>query len=114
MFVITLLAIPLLAAGRADTTEVVVQNNRDVPVTVYLEVGDEDVRLGTVSSRGDSILRVPSYLAVDDVKIFVEPAGELEESTGDLDLKPGEHLGVVVPAAKEPKQKHGTAKSVFG
>jgi len=114
MFVITLLAIPLLATARVDTTEVVVQNNRDVPVTVYLEVGDEDVRLGTVSSRSDSTLRVPNYLAVDDVKIFVEPVGELEESTGDLDLKPGEHLGVVIPATKEAKPKRGTAKSVFG
>ena len=51
MFVITLFAIPLLATARVDTTEVVVQNNRDVPVTVYLEVGDEDVRLGRGTAK---------------------------------------------------------------
>jgi hypothetical protein len=106
--IITLLSLPLLAstpsAPRASAPEdsaamtlVVVENDRRVPATVYLERGDEDIRLGVVGAFGDTTLRIPDYLAEGDVRFFVEPAGEIDESTGLVDLERGKHVGLVIP-----------------
>ena len=111
MFILALVALPLLGgapterAARAKPTPddsaqmtlVVVQNDRDVPVTVYLERGNEEVRLGRVGGMSDSTLRVPDFIAGQDVRFFVQPVGESEESTGLVDLERGEHLGLVIP-----------------
>lgn len=106
--IITLLAMPLLAGtpappkasapvDSAAMTLVVVENDRRVPVTVYLEHGDEDIRLGVVGALGDTTLRIPDYLAGDDVRFFVQPKGQLEEASGALDVARGAHVGLVIP-----------------
>jgi hypothetical protein len=77
-------------------TLVVVQNRRNVPVTVYLERGVEDIRLGVVDPMGDSTFRVPDYV-VGDVQFFVDPRSGSEESTDYVNLTAGEHIGVIVP-----------------
>jgi hypothetical protein len=106
--IITLLSLPLLAgtpsAPRASAPEdsaamtlVVVENDRRVPATVYLERGDEDIRLGVVAAFGDTTLRIPDYLAGGNVRFFVEPAGEIDESTGIVDFERGKHVGLIIP-----------------
>jgi hypothetical protein len=106
--IITLLTLPLLGGTPSATaapapvdsaamTLLVVQNTRRVPATVYLERGGEDIRLGVVGAFGDTTIRIPDYLARGDVRFFVEPAGQLEEGTGDIDVERGQHIGLVIP-----------------
>ena len=106
--IITLISVPLLGgtspAPRAPApkdsaamTLVVVQNDRRVPATVYLERGDEDIRLGVVGAFGDTTLRIPDYLADGEARFFVEPAGEIDESTSLIDIERGKHVGLVIP-----------------
>jgi len=106
--IITLLSVPLLGgtwpASRASAPEdsaamtlVVVENDRRVPATVYLERGSEDIRLGTVGAFGDTTLRIPDYLADGEARFFVEPAGEIDESTTSVDIERGKHVGLVIP-----------------
>jgi len=106
---IALLAAPLLGGAsppappspRIDDdssamTLVVVENRRNVPVTIYVERGMEDIRLGVVDPLSDTTLRVPDYV-VGDVQFFVDPRSSAEESTEFVNLEAGEHIGVIVP-----------------
>ena len=107
--IITLLSVPLLGGtspaprgasapeDSAAMTLVVVENDRRVPATVYLERGAEDIRLGIVGAVGDTTLRIPDYLADGEARFFVEPAGEIDESTGSIDIERGKHVGLVIP-----------------
>jgi len=85
------------------TTTVTVQNNRAVPVTVYVERGEFDTRIGTVPANQESTLLVPEWLATErpSAEIFVHPEGEADLQSWSLELKPGAHLFVKVPV-------HGT------
>ena len=78
-------------------TLVVVQNQRKVPVTVYLERGSEDIRLGVVDALADTTFRLPDHV-VGDVQFFVDPRSGVEESTEYVNLEAGEHIGLIVPA----------------
>lgn len=105
--IITLLSVPLLGTSAAPPTAapvdsaamtlVVVENERRVPAIVYLERGNEDIRLGVVGAYGDTTLRIPDYLADSEARFFVEPAGEIDESTGIVDIERGKHVGLVIP-----------------
>ncbi len=83
----------------SDTTSVVVQNNRALPVRVYLEIGNQEVKLGSVDAMGVATLVVPRWLVQsgEEVNIFVQPKNGFEMQTGYIDLQPGEHLGIIVP-----------------
>jgi hypothetical protein len=106
--IITLLSVPLIGGASpaprtsapedsAAMTLVVVENDRRVPATVYLERGNEDIRLGVVGAFGDGTLRIPDYLADGEARFFVEPAGQIDESTGSVDIERGTHVGLVIP-----------------
>ena len=106
--IITLLSVPLLGAispaprapapeDSAAMTLVVVQNDRRIPATVYLEPGDKDIRLGVVGAFSDTTLRIPDYLADGEARFSVEPAGEFDESTSLIDIERGTHVGLVIP-----------------
>lgn len=96
---------PALAAGpsgRAGET-VLVQNNRSVPVVVYLEEGDFDTRLGTVSPMREAHLSLPRRLGRDDdVRIVVHPEVGRDLESGDI-APPGSarQLAVLVPRGQE-------------
>lgn len=81
------------------TTTVTVQNNRSVPVTVFVEHGDFDTRIGTVPANREETLLVPEWLAKEkpSAEIFVHPEGGADLESWILDLKPGAHLFVKVP-----------------
>ncbi len=83
-----------------ETTTVTVQNARNQPVTVFLEQGAFDSRIGTVAANHEKTLVIPAFLTRDapDVEIFVHPEGGLDLASQTFDLKPDAHLLVKVPA----------------
>jgi hypothetical protein len=108
---ITVLAFPiLLAAPPADSTAppapvdssnmtlVVVQNDRSVPATVYLQDEVGEYKLGVVAPFATTTLSIKSLLLMEgDVQFFVHPAGQIDESTELMDLHRGERIGLVIP-----------------
>ena len=83
-----------------DTTDVVVQNDRTEPVTVYLETATGEFRLGRVGPLGTADLVVPRWLVGSGaaVDIFVHPRRGFDEDTGELEVRRGDRVGVIVPA----------------
>ncbi|MGW8268655.1 MAG: hypothetical protein ACWGSQ_19980 [Longimicrobiales bacterium] len=81
------------------TTTVTVQNNRSVPVTVFVERGEFDTRIGTVPANREETLLIPDWLARErpSAEIFVHPENGVDLESWVLDLKPGAHLFVKVP-----------------
>ena len=81
------------------TTTVTVQNPRAVPVTVFVERGDFDARIGTVPADHEVTLRIPEYLTLDkpSIQIFVHPERGFDLASQAFDLKPDAHLLVKVP-----------------
>ena len=78
-------------------TLVQVQNDRDVPVTVYAQNSWGEIKLGVVGADRTAILRVPDLAAMDgDVDFFVHPKGQEDEETGSLDIHHGDRIGIVV------------------
>jgi hypothetical protein len=80
---------------------VTVQNNRPVPVTVYMEYGAFDRRLGIVPGQRTATLPLPAW-AVNDrqsIQLFVHPEGEADDlATQEFSLTPPARLGMLVPA----------------
>jgi len=81
-------------------TTVTVQNARNEAVTVFLEQGEFDTRIGTVAPNKEKTLTIPAFLTRDrpSVEIFVHPEGGLDLASQTFDLKPDAHLLVKVPA----------------
>jgi hypothetical protein len=79
---------------------VTVQNNRTVPVTIYMEYGAFDRRLGVVPPLQTATLALPTW-AVNgrqSIQLFVHPEGELDLASQVFSLGPPARLGIVVPA----------------
>jgi hypothetical protein len=90
---------PMMAAlpdGDADATTITVENPRNVPVTIYLERGDFDTRLGTVAAGSTTTLRLPPT-GGQAVEIFVHPEGGFDLCSSSFPVKHGDHLGLKVP-----------------
>lgn len=78
-----------------------VQNNRKVPVVVYLESGRFPRRLGTVSSGATQTLLLPrsTFEGLADVRLFVHPEGEAADlTTQNFALPRAAQMSLVVPA----------------
>jgi len=84
--------------GLGNTT-VTVENPRDQEVTIFMERGIWDVRLGVVPPRQEQTLTIPSNLIGDqkEVELFVHPEGGLDLTSQVFELKPGDHLLLKVP-----------------
>lgn len=79
---------------------VTVQNNRGVPVTVYLEHGPFDRRLGVVQPFDMKALSLPGWAVRGRlrVQLFVHPEGEANDlSTQVFSLEPPARIAMVVP-----------------
>lgn len=84
-----------------DMTLVEVQNNRNVPVTVYGQSSWGESKLGVVPAETTVVLRLSDAVAEDgDVEFFVHPKGQEDETTGSLEVHRGERLGILVPEKK--------------
>jgi hypothetical protein len=85
----------------SDMTLVEVQNNRNVPVTVYGQDSWGEVKLGVVGPESTATLRLSDPLVLDgDVDFFVHPKGQDDEETGTLGVHRGDRLAILVPAKK--------------
>ena len=76
-----------------------VQNNRNVPVTVFVEQGELDVRVGMVPALRTSTLALPSWVTEDrnELQVFVHPEGGIDLNAEVMAVKPGAHLALEVP-----------------
>ena len=75
------------------------QNDRTVPVTVYLEQGSFDQRLGTVPGDAIATLPLPKEIVWDGsaVQVYVHPKDGFGLATRDFTVRPGVHVAVLVP-----------------
>ena len=81
---------------RAPT--VTVQNNRPVPVDVYVERGDFDTRIGTVAADQEGVLPLPPYLEIgEDVRIVVHPKQGTDLESPEVSIPMTGTLPVLVP-----------------
>ncbi len=88
----------------ADTTTVRVQNDRPVRITIYLEQGDFDTRLGAVAANSTATLRLPEAVVREhhEIQIFAHPEGASFDLTGQsFTAQPGSHLELLVPTSAE-------------
>jgi ribosomal protein L21E len=81
---------------RSDT-QIKVQNDRPVPVDVYVQDDYFDTKVGTVAPDRVTSLDVPKYLEGHHVQIFVRPAIGLELETPEVVLPTRGHLDILVP-----------------
>jgi len=81
----------------------VVQNDRSAPVTVYVEQGNFDLRVGAVAADTIATLRLPKGViwGQRDVRILAHPYSGFDVETRRLDVRPGARIGVLVPPAGE-------------
>lgn len=92
------------APGAPDSTTVTVRNDRPVPVMVYLDRDDFDLRLGDVAAHDTATLRLPEEVVREQrqVAIFAHPEGAgFDLAAQSLPVQPGDHLVVVVPSRAE-------------
>lgn len=79
---------------------VTVQNERSVPVTVYLDYGKFDRRLGVVPAQQIKTLSVPGFAVKGrrTLRLFVHPEGEVAElATQTFTLTPPGRIALLVP-----------------
>ncbi|MGH7616433.1 MAG: hypothetical protein ACREPM_04325 [Gemmatimonadaceae bacterium] len=82
----------------SQMTLVVVQNDRNVPATVYAQNEFGEYKLGEVAAHDQLTMSLADYMiARGEVKFFVQPKGQIEEASQSLDLHEGEHVGLIVP-----------------
>lgn len=89
---------------RPDSSTVRVQNDRPVRVTIYLEQGDFDTRLGTVAANSTATLRLPEGIVREhrEIQIFAHPEGAAFDLTGQsFTVQPGSQLDFLVPSSAE-------------
>jgi hypothetical protein len=111
-----MMALPEAASGQipqklppsitTDTigSSVTVQNHWKVPVTIYLESGAFDRRLGVVPPLATKTLPLPAWAVngVSDVRLFAHPADEVEDlATERFRLPPPGRIGMVVRTREE-------------
>ena len=92
---------PASFASNARDNSVTVQNDRPVPVTVYMEYGAFDRRLGIVPAQTTATLALPAWAVSErqSIQLFVHPDGEAEDlASQDFSLTPPARLGILVPA----------------
>lgn len=91
---------PASAQAKSSTlTTLTVDNTRDVPVVVYLERGDFDIRLGTVNAHTTRALDLPGTIEDgEEIQVFVHPEGGVDLATREMTVKRGGNLTVLVPA----------------
>jgi hypothetical protein len=95
-----LLAVPssLHASIPPRGATVTVDNTRGVPVAVFAERGDLDVRLGTVGPVTEAVLALPGYLAEDDdVRLVVTPKVGFDLFSQDITVPRAGTVRVLVP-----------------
>ncbi len=104
--------VPATITSDSFANGVTVQNDRKVPVTVYMDYGDFDRRLGVVAPYAIATLPLPGWAVRghESIRLFAHPEGEVEDLASEwFSLAPPARLGMIVPpwgktyaAASEP------------
>ena len=95
---------------------VTVQNQRKVPVTVYLESGRFDRRLGVVPALDVATLPLPGWAVRGQarVQLFVHPEGEVRDlSTQVFSLRAPARIALIVPPWGEMSPAPDTMMAVI-
>jgi hypothetical protein len=80
---------------------VTVQNDRNGPVTIYMDYGPFDRRLGTVPAWQTATLPLPPWAvaARQRIQLFAHPDGAVDDlATQEFSLRPPARIGLLVPA----------------
>lgn len=90
----------VLTSGELNATTLTVNNPLTTAVTVYIEQGTFDIRVGTVAPQSTATLRLPEWLIKEQqtLEFFVHPQGGQDLASSRLEVRPGAHLGLRVPA----------------
>jgi hypothetical protein len=99
---------PASVTGSRDNS-VTVQNNRPVPVTVYMEYGAFDRRLGIVAPQQTATLALPAWAVNQSIRLFVHPEGEVD----DLASLGGGAVVATPGAAKGGRMRASTSRTRF-
>lgn len=83
----------------AGTTTVTVKNDRAEPVTLFLERGEFDMRIGVTPANQERTFELPEWLAMEraSVELFVHPERGHDMGSQHFELTKGAHLLVKVP-----------------
>jgi hypothetical protein len=96
---------PLTLAAQQTSSvnpSVTVHNDREVPVTVYVENGSLDSKIGVVEPLRTATLPLPRWAMGKPVVSFdIHPARGLDLEAKAFDVRPGATLGLVVRSPKE-------------
>lgn len=81
------------------TTTVTVKNPRAEPVTLFVERGEFDTRIGVTPPNEERTFELPEWLAKDraSVELFVHPERGRDLASQHFELTDGAHLLVKVP-----------------
>jgi hypothetical protein len=96
--------LPRVVTTDTSADAVTVQNNRKVPVTIYMDYGQFDRRLGIVPALQTATLRLPAWAVKGHtrVQLFAHPEGEVSDlETQEFSLKPPGRIGMLVPSQSE-------------
>ena len=88
------------ASTDTSANAVTVQNDRKVSVTVYMDWGQFDRRLGTVPPFQTATLPLPKWAVQghETVRLFAHPEGDPSDlSSGEFPLQPPGRIAMVVP-----------------
>jgi len=90
---------PATLAPDTSSVTLTVQNNRNVPVTVFAERGDLDIRIGEVPALRTTTMPMPNWVTDegDELQIFVHPEGGMDLNAEVFDVHAGAHLALEVP-----------------
>jgi len=92
--------LPPVVTTDTSANAVTVQNDRKVPVTIDLESGLFDRRLGVVPAHQTATLPLPAWAARGHatVQLVAHPEGEgADLATQELSLRPPARLGMLIP-----------------
>jgi hypothetical protein len=89
-----------IAPEDQDHATLTVDNPRDVPCVVFAEAGVSSVKLGVAQPGERVTLRLPKAVInpFNPVLIYVRPQGGFDFRSPAVSIRPGQHLGVRVPA----------------
>jgi hypothetical protein len=107
-------AMPASAQSAYQVTgksELIIQNNRSVPVTIYLESGPFERQLGRVEAMRSASFSVPEHLLREGetIDLLIEPRGQLALKAKAFVSDDVTQLGLVVPATPNQERRMDAA-----
>ncbi len=82
-----------------SSATVTVENDRNVAMTVFLEQGNFNVKLGSIAPDQTATWQLPSWVSNYDesVQFYLEPRKGTSLESQELQMQPGAHIGLLVP-----------------